>query len=125
MAGQTERRPPPGHAAGGRRWPDITPRTDRDDMTDRADIADSIDSTENADPMLNADAKDPTDPTEQAEPTEPMDRTEPRDPIDRKESWDHRDHFDDGFIGLFSTSPGPSGGGGHPVCPRLKRGGSR
>jgi hypothetical protein len=62
--------------------------------------------------MLNADAKDPTDPTEQAEPidpteqaepTEPMDRTDPRDPIDRKESCDHKDHFDDGFIGLFST----------------------
>jgi hypothetical protein len=67
--------------------------------------------------MLNADAKDPTDPTEQAEPTEPMDRTEPRDPIDRKESCDHRDHFDDGFIGLFSTPPGPSREWRTPLLP--------
>jgi hypothetical protein len=51
--------------------------------------------------MLNADAEDPIDPTDKTEPTDPMDRTDPRDPIDRKESCDHRDHFDDGFIGAI------------------------
>jgi len=80
----------------------MTPRIDRNDITDPADIADSSDSTENDDPMLNADAKDPTDPMDKAEPTDPMDRTDPRDPIDRRESCDHRDHFDDGFMGPFS-----------------------
>ena len=95
---------------GPRRWLDITPRTDRDDMTDPADIADSNDSTENADPMLNADAKDPTDPTDKAEPTEPMDRTEPRDPMDKTESCDHKDHFDDGLIGPFSMPTAQAGG---------------
>jgi hypothetical protein len=106
VANQIERCSLPGHATGRRegwRGPDITPQADRDDITDPADIADSSDSTEKNDPTLNADAKEPIDPTEQAEPTEPMDRTDPRDPIDRKESCDHRDHFDDGFIRLFST----------------------
>jgi hypothetical protein len=79
-------------------------------MTDPADIADSNDSTENADPMLNADAKDPTDPTDRAEPTDPMDRTEPRDPMDKTESCDHKDHFDDGLIGPFSTATAKAGG---------------
>jgi hypothetical protein len=82
----------------------MTPRTDRNDTTDPADIADSSDSTENDDPMLNADAKDPTD---------PMDKAEPTDPIDRRESCDHRDHFDDGFMGPFSYG-GSSAQRGHP-----------
>jgi len=123
VAGQIVRCSPPAHGSCGRHWlgsaprtgrDDSTPRTDRDDITDPADIAESSDRTENADPTLNADAKDPTDPMDKAEPTDPMDRTDPRDPIDRRESCDHRDHFDDGFIGAIFHAGGSSAHRGHP-----------
>jgi hypothetical protein len=111
VADQIERCPPPGHAAGGRRWPDSTPRTDRNDITDPADRADSSDRADNDEPMLNADAKEPTDPIDRKEPTDPIDRTDPRDPIDRREPWEHSDHFDEEFMAAIVPTRGSSG---HP-----------